>query len=286
MRDDFAVFILSHGRPDKVVTIKTLKRIGYTGKWYLVLDDEDSTRQEYINTFGEDHILLFNKDLVERTFDTMDNLNNKKVVIYARNVCFDFAKKLNLNYFLELDDDYVRFELRTEKDGKLLTDELHHADDIFECVLNYLDETNATTIAFAQGGDLIGGLNGSKFKQKVLRKAMNSFFCKTSKPFKFMGRINEDVNTYTTLGSRGDLFLTLTNMDLIQVPTQQHKGGMSESYLDVGTYYKSFYTILTMPSCVRIDTVGDQHARIHHSVLWENCVPKIISGRFRHGETE
>ena len=97
MREDFAVFILSHGRPDKVFTIKTLKRIGYTGKWYLVLDDEDSTRQEYINTFGEDHILLFNKDIVERTFDTMDNLDNKKVVVYARNVCFDFAKKLNLN---------------------------------------------------------------------------------------------------------------------------------------------------------------------------------------------
>ena len=283
MRDDFAVFILSHGRPDKVVTIKTLKRIGYTGKWYLVLDDEDSTRQEYINTFGEDHILLFNKDLVERTFDTMDNLNNKKVVIYARNVCFDFAKKLNLNYFLELDDDYVRFELRTEKDGKLLTDELHHADDIFECVLNYLDETNATTIAFAQGGDLIGGLNGSMWKSKIKRKAMNSFFCKTDRPFIFTGRINEDVNTYTTLGSRGKLFLTIANIDLIQVPTQSNSGGITDAYLTYGTYLKSFYSVMGMPSCVKIDMMGEQHQRIHHIVDWETCVPKIISRRFKHG---
>lgn len=282
MREDFAVFILSHGRPDKVVTLKTLKRIGYTGKYYIVLDDEDKTIQEYKNAFGEDHILLFNKDKVEQTFDVMDNLDNKKVVVYARNVCFEFARKLNLKYFLELDDDYVRFELRTEEEGKLLTTELRDADSIFECMIDFLENSNALSVAFAQGGDLIGGLNGTMWKSKIKRKAMNSFFCKTDRPFTFIGRINEDANTYTTLGSRGNLFFTIANIDLIQIQTQSNEGGMSEVYLDSGTYLKSFYTIMSMPSCVSIDMMGEQHRRIHHKVDWETCVPKIISGRFKH----
>ncbi|HHV0077680.1 hypothetical protein [Escherichia coli] len=30
MRDDFCAFILTHGRPDKVLTYRTLRRAGYT----------------------------------------------------------------------------------------------------------------------------------------------------------------------------------------------------------------------------------------------------------------
>ena len=32
MRDDFAVFILTHGRADNVATIKALRRGDYSGK--------------------------------------------------------------------------------------------------------------------------------------------------------------------------------------------------------------------------------------------------------------
>lgn len=39
--EDFCVFILTHGRANNVETCKTLKRCGYTGKVYLLVDDED-----------------------------------------------------------------------------------------------------------------------------------------------------------------------------------------------------------------------------------------------------
>ena len=42
MRDDFAAFILSHGRANNIKTVKALKEGNYTGKWYFLLDDEDS----------------------------------------------------------------------------------------------------------------------------------------------------------------------------------------------------------------------------------------------------
>ena len=39
--NNFAVFILTHGRPDNVITIKTLRQSGYTGKVYFIIDNED-----------------------------------------------------------------------------------------------------------------------------------------------------------------------------------------------------------------------------------------------------
>ena len=41
MRNDFAVFILTHGRADNVVTVPAIKKAGYTGKIYFIIDDED-----------------------------------------------------------------------------------------------------------------------------------------------------------------------------------------------------------------------------------------------------
>ena len=32
VRDDFAIFILTNGRPDNIFTVDTLKKVGYTGK--------------------------------------------------------------------------------------------------------------------------------------------------------------------------------------------------------------------------------------------------------------
>lgn len=53
-----------------------------------------------------------------------------------------------------------------------------------------------------------------------------------------MGRINEDVNTYTNLGRCGELFMTIGAVQLGQKQTQKNSGGMTELYLDSGTYVK------------------------------------------------
>ena len=280
MRDDFAVFILSHGRANKLVTLKTLKSCGYTGKYYIICDDEDNQLEEYKRLYKES-VIVFNKEDALSSFDIMDNFSNNKFVVFARNVCFKIAKELNLKYFLELDDDYVRFEFREEKNNKLLTYKILDLDSIFEEMIKYLDSSNALSIAFSQGGDLIGGVNGTMWKMKLKRKAMNSFFCRTDRPFTFTGRINEDVNTYTTLGSRGNLFLTIADIDLIQVQTQKSSGGISEAYLEYGTYLKSWYSVMSLPSSVKIGMMGDKHERVHHIIDWETCVPKIISGRYK-----
>ena len=50
--DRFAVYIISHKRPDRVDTWRLLNRYHYTGKRDIVIDDSDPTAEEYIDRFG------------------------------------------------------------------------------------------------------------------------------------------------------------------------------------------------------------------------------------------
>lgn len=279
----FVCFILSHGRAGRVTTLRTLKRQGYTGKIIIVIDDEDEQEKEYKRIYGKDNVYVFDKLDISRRYDTMDNFEERKTIFYARNACYEIAEELGYEYFLELDDDYFSFDYRVVEDNKFKSKLIKDLDRVFDSMLTFLDETNALTVAFAQGGDFIGGKDNKRFHKKILRKAMNSFFCKTDRKLNFIGRVNEDVNTYCYEGMIGHLLFTYCDISLTQKATQQNKGGMTEQYLDSGTYLKSFYSVVCCPSCVTIGMMGQtkKTMRLHHMVHWNNCCPKIISDKYK-----
>ena len=281
MRNDFCVFILTHGRPNTQYTLTTLiDKCNYTGDWYLVIDNEDKTADEYYKKYDK-HVLMFDKLEISKTFDTADTSDDRRTIVYARNVCFKLAKELGYKYFLELDDDYTEFRFRKEVNGVLRSIYMRHIDKVFNVMINFLEKSGADTVAMAQTGDFIGGTGSNVFKRKLARKAMNSFFCSVERPFNFLGRINEDVNSYVSLGRQGKLFFTVAEATLNQVDTQQNNGGMTDVYLDSGTYVKSFYTIIFAPSCTKLGLMGVNSKRIHHKILWEYCTPKIINQKYK-----
>lgn len=278
---NYCVFVLTHGRANNVITLKTLKKCGYDGKWMLVCDDEDEQLDQYISKYGEDRVAIFSKDKIEKRFDTMDLSKDRRTIVYARNACYDIAAQHGYDYFVELDDDYTAFEHRYVSGGKLLVKKMSRIHDVFESMFCFLDKSGAKTVALAQGGDFIGGAQGGFFKKGLSRKAMNVFFCKTSNRMWWFGRINEDVNAYTLYGQRRELLFTFTRAAITQKSTQSNKGGMTDTYLDGGTYVKSFYSVICSPSCVKVAVTGDKHKRIHHRVQWEYCTPKILNERYR-----
>jgi len=274
--NDFCIFILTHGRPDNIKTIDALQKSNYTGKFYIIIDDEDATSEKYFQKYG-DKVIMFSKSEIEKKFDTGDNFENRGSAIHARNVCFELAKKVGVKYFMQLDDDYSAFEFRIYKNFKSVPKNIKCLDDVINAVLKFYKKINAETIAFAQGGDFIGGAQNNFAKNPNLRrKAMNSFICSVDRPFKFQGTMNDDVNTYTQLGSTGKLFFTIPTLSIVQTTTQASKGGITELYLQNGTYVKSFYSVMYSPSSVKISMMGDTHRRIHHKINWNNTTPCII----------
>lgn len=279
--NDFAIFILSHGRADRVLTVKTLEACGYTGMWYVVIDDEDSQGWKYKEKFG-DRVIMFNKAESAEHSDTCDNFHYMNIVLYARNACFDIAKSLQLRYFLVLDDDYGDFWYRYDTALQPINNlRSMHLDKVISAALEYYKSIPALSIAFAQAGDFLGGKNGGAAHRPIWRKCMNSFFMSTDRPFKFLGTINEDVNAYCLLGSQGYLFLNIPLISVGQQVTQSKAGGLTEAYLSTGTYVKSFYTAMLCPSSVTVELMHSHHPRLHHKIKWATAVPKIIHEKWR-----
>lgn len=79
---------------------------------------------------------------------------------------------------------------------------------------------------------------------------------------------------------RGELFFTEAHVGLNQKTTQTNEGGMSDVYQDLGTYRKSFYTVMIAPSCTQVRVMGRRYMRAHHHVNWRKAVPVIISGKW------
>ena len=281
MRDSFAVLILSHGRADRVYTVQTLRKGGYTGKIYIVVDNEDDQINDYKRIYGADNVVVFDKEAALKQCDTMDNYGKRKIVLPARNSCHRIAKELGLKYFLELDVDYTNFAFRFTKNGKLKAANCKQLDRLFEDMLDFLDASNALVVCLSQGGDYMGGANGKYYWKMLSRKAMNAFFCKVDRPFQFFGTINEDTNMYITLGSRGELIFSTTQASIIQKETQSNADGLTDIYLDVGTFVKSFYSVMTMPSCTKVAMMGQSHRRMHHKINWTCCVPLILNDRYQ-----
>lgn len=285
VRDGFGLFILTHGRAKYLQhhTMRALRYHGYTGPWWILLDDEDPTRDEYAERYGADRIILFHKD--DAHTDMADNGGLKGAIVYARNAVDAIAADLGLTWTLQLDDDYNFFAHRFIDAGELRGCMTRRLDDVIEIYLDFLEATGAATVAFAQGGDYIGGAHSTFQRERIRRKAMNSMFCRVGSPPHWVGRFNEDVNTYVAAGATGELFLTAAEFSLHQEATQQAEGGMGDSYKKIGTYVKSFYSVIFAPSCVKVSTLGDLYDRIHHAVGWTYAVPKILSEEHRKADT-
>jgi hypothetical protein len=276
----YCALILTHGRPDNVRTVQMLERHGYTGPWWLVVDDEDPTLDDYIDRYGTGRVRVFSKTGIAAQFDEGDNRGDRRCIVYARNAAYDIAADLGYRYFMQLDDDYYQIRYRFNEQREFIRRGfVWNLDVIFgELVRWYASTPPAVgTVAIGQGGDYLGGAaSGTAGRIYAKRKAMNSFVCDTERRITFLGRLNEDVSAYTATQRRGTAFLTVLQVFLDQFQTQSNDGGMTDLYRAQGTYVKSFYSVMHCPSAVRVTMMGPAHPRVHHRVNYDACAPKIL----------
>ena len=268
LTNNFCIFIMSHERVDKI----KIPRSDFN--FYVVVDDADKDLEKYKKKF-KNKLLIFNK---KQYFNKSDSASLEswgyKGQVFAYNFCLDFAKQNNIKYFLLLDDDYNNYQLRYKQKFKLKCKIIKTSiDEYILQTVNFLHNCErVTAVAWSQGGDYTGSVQW--------RKLMNAIFCSSDRLFRFVGFQNEDVCTYTHLGNKGYLFLTLKNPMVQQQQTQKNSGGFTEIYKKYGTYFKSIFAILFMPSAVKISTMGNKYRRIHHKIDWDFCVPKLLKSDF------
>ena len=170
MRDDFAVFITTHGRPQKQLTYELFRRKKYTGKTYFVIDDLDSKKDEYIEKYGDD-VLIFDKmEYVKRT-DTYTNKQFLSTVTYARNAVEDFAIEKGLRSYINVDDDITDIGFRYPCSGKAKTAKIRNLDAVFDAYSELVCVDGVDCICVATPNFFIGGADNSL--QQIKRKGSN-----------------------------------------------------------------------------------------------------------------
>lgn len=285
MRSDFGILIMSYGRPEKIASLESLMRANYTGKWFIVIGNDDPKLEEYQKKYAEKCVVFDKSEYVAKT-DRM-GLKITKVIMFARNACFDIAESLGLRYFQQFDDDYTHQRYAYDQDMQYLSKQrlINNFDRVVEILVGFYEKTPecCAAIAYAQGGDFIGGDGNHIWGFSKLRKTMNSWICSVDRRFEFRGPMNEDVNAYTLLQSQGKLCLNIMQLRLNQ-PVTQTTGGMTEVYRQYGTHVKSFLSVMINPSFVKVGIIQHKQQRLHHSINWARCAAKIV--RETHKKTQ
>lgn len=276
MRDDLAVFILTHGRANSQKTLQTLKKCGYTGKTYLIIDDEDEQQDEYCSLY-KDAVIKFSKKEIEYTFDTMTSIKEYRSVVYARNAAYSIAKVMGIKWVFVCDDDISGFSYRVIKSGKLGSFDIKNFDDLLLLMCEIADKGNICIFSFSQAGLYIGGANETYLKGSH-RNISQAMLLNTDNPIKFRGLFSEDLHASLDAGIQGKTAIA-TTMVQIHSPTRgTNKGGLFDLYKDGGTYVRTFFTILAYPNVAKITIKnGEFKPTFNHSAF----VPLILSERWK-----
>ena len=277
--NDFAVFILSHGRADTISTYRALRDSGYTGRTYVVIDNEDDQEDLYRQKFGDDIIQFDKRDYLEKT-DLGDLDTDRRIGVFARNFIQDEAKRLGYKFHLQLDDDVHGFGYRFVQDGRLRCVKCNHLDEVFDGMVELMQETSITSLSFGLSSYYLGGAENNNVQEGMIRKTMTTFLMRADDLQYFHMRMNDDITTSLINGMRGKLYYSYLPIEVEVDKTQVKAGGMTDIYQKNGTYRKSFYSVMCCPSCVKVSAMGITDYRIHHTISWNNAVPKLLSERW------
>lgn len=276
MSKRFAVFILSHGRAKTITTYDVMRKYGYTGDMYVVIDNEDEQENEYRKRFGKDIIQFDKREYVLKT-DLGDLDDDRRIGVLARNFIQDKAQDMGYQYHLQLDDDIHGFTARYVRGPKLACYTIRSLDDVIDGMLDYMDSVAFTALSFGLPAYYVGGVENSAWKKRMIPKTMTTFIMRADDKRYFHMRMNDDITTCVLGNMRGKMYYSYLPCMVEVDPTQVQKGGMTEIYQDNGTYRKSFYTVMSAPSCTKISSMGVNDFRVHHEINWNNCTPKIIN---------
>lgn len=285
MRNDFAVFIITHGRPDKQFTYKALRECGYSGKIYFVIDDTDTTIQEYINNFGVDNILVFDKNYYINS-DRFDNGTNEGIfacATYARRAVEDIAKCIGLKFFCMADDDITKFVIRYNFNGTLKRIKLIDIDSVFDTYLDFFADKPIGCIGFS---------NPSIFFDKDLKLRveglldlpLNLFIRKTTSITMWSCWYGEDDIAAINANKTGSLWLNIPYV--MREITNLGTGAMCEIYASKSSYLRTFAKFRYNPSdfYITLNVKGQLSGQYVLRKASKSMFPKIISDRYKRKE--
>lgn len=266
------VLIISHKRP-KCRTVKAILDAGYRGDWYIVCDDLDDTPYEEL---FPGHVIRFDKmEYVQKT-DTVDNFQKLGSCTYARNACFDIAKRMGYDCFGVFDDDVSGFMYRYQDGNRLKSKPVCNFDAVFAIYCKYVLDADIACGSFVPAGRLIGGVQNPVVREKFYYNPTNVFIINTHKEqFPFIGTLRQD-SIYSHLNNMlGRIVAAFMPIVVcMEPPGSMREGGIKETYSEWNNYVVESYSNIVIPSFFRWRNGIKEHT-------FSQNLPRVLNERWR-----
>lgn len=279
MSKRFAVFILTHGRPYNQLTVDALRKVGYTGEWYLVVDDQDDAIDDYIREWGEDRVIGFYKDYFIKNTDTGLHTPVPKFAVFARNAIEHIAKEMGYKTFMMLDDDITKFRIRLPEGNSLKSYQINgQFDVIIDHAVDFVLSCDIACLGLGFCNLYIGGVDNFNRENPRQRLCAEAFIRNTSFTVNWRLNMVEDMITSIDAAQRGTVWFQFLPIQCeIKMSEGAVDGGNSDVYRQLGMYRISFMPVIAYPSANAV-RYGKNWAS---TTSPDKCIPKIISSRYR-----
>ena len=269
------LYIISKERPNSK-TVKLFNSLNINN-YYLVIQDDDKYLTDYIENYGEDKILTYNRKKYESKEYNMDNFDLKLTGAYpARNACLDLAKQNNEKRIWMCDDDIYNFSIHNEA-NKIITIK---DENKIKTLLNYYSDIGKNNNIDKIGIGIHENFVTSKY---ICYMHVNAFFNIFIYSKKFKGRLGEDIITTFLLyhNPKNNYELKLNLLKFRTDKPGTNKGGLHSEYKELGIISRIKYTLLMNP----LDKIKLKNNKIitdsYNSLKF--IAPKIISSEWKHG---
>lgn len=280
MRNDVAVFIITHNRAEKQLTFNCLRKAGYSGEIYLVVDNQDKELEIYKKNY-KDKLLIFDKKEYAVNVDTHINKFPMNGALFARNACVDFAKKLRKKFYFVCDDDIRRLNIKDGHSGKMVTQKISkNVDKVIESLVRYLEDTNITAIGMPEDGAYIGGMNG--YVKDGVKFTLSKFMLyRTDDPVIYESIMWEDTAAVIRDLQIGKVEFSPMILSTNTPENGTNAGGCKEMYAKSSNYTNVFMVLMSRPDVIMIvPKKNDFTMKINSKALR----PYILNERYRKNE--
>lgn len=271
------IFIPSYHRPDNLKTVLYFLKIGWDAKkLHVFVDDEADDISEYENIASKKgfNLHIFSMEESRKRYNYVHRPSvSRRSAGQARNMFYDKAKELNIEFYMVQDDDTNAYEIK--QFGKY--QRIANFDDVFnvfEGVKDFMYKRKIGLFGIPQTGDFIGGSN-----KRILRnKVMNTTFVLTKYIYRGENGYGDDdtsqfvniMNNGLFTGSLGD------GLALKQTPSATAKGGLTELYNETKLLSKSLICPIQFPTAVFAQKQVKNGGRLHHNIKNKYLYPRLI----------
>lgn len=274
------IFIPSYHRPENIKTVKYFKRLGYDAKKiHVFVDDETDDIDQYKKETKKlgCNLHIFNMQESRDQFDYVHRASkSRRSAGQCRNMFYQFAKKLNIDFYLVIDDDTSNYQVHPFG-VYFRAAEIDDVLNVFDGIKKFMLKHNVGLFGLSQTGDMF-----AKFNEKILRKkVMNTTFYNTKYIYRGERGI-QDNDTSQFVGVMNEGYFTgslASGLILSQTSSAKAKGGLTELYNECKLLNKSLVIPIQFPSLSYAEKQIKNGNRIHHRIKYRYLMPYVMKGK-------